>query len=40
MIIDFVDIMRTFKENYDANKKSKSGREQVIEELKKVYAGL
>lgn len=37
MVLQFVEIMRTFKENYLANKKSKSGRENFIEELRQTY---
>lgn len=37
MYAQYVDVMRTFKENYNANRKSKSGREKFIEELKDTY---
>ena len=39
-IASFVDLMKTFKENYLVHKKSKSGREKFIQDLTAAYKGL
>ena len=36
MLVSYVDIMRTYKENYLANIKNKKGKEEMVSELEKV----
>lgn len=39
-LLSFIDLMKTFKENYQVHKKSKSGREKFITDLTVAYKGL
>jgi hypothetical protein len=40
MLMQFVEIFRTFRENYIANRKDKKGKDTFINELHEAYKGL